>query len=96
MVANAMLAAMAKHACKPGLKIYHIASSMVNPCSLSNNMRFLEEHFQEEPLIDNTGKPIRNMKFQTRQIWNSWKLWKHIDISVHTYSQIVQIEKFKE
>ena len=72
MVANAMLAAMAKHACKPGLKVYHIASSMVNPFSLSNIVRFLEEHFREEPLIDNTGKPIRNKKFQTYRDMESY------------------------
>ena len=62
-----MLVAMAKHACKPGLNIYHIASSMMNPLSLSNMVRFLEEHFHEDPLIGNTGKPIRNGKFQTYQ-----------------------------
>ena len=67
MVVNAMLAAMAKHACKPGLEIYQVASSNVNPLSLSSFVRFFEEHFQEEPFFDRIGKPIRNSKFQTYQ-----------------------------
>ena len=67
MVANAMLAAMAKHACKPGLEIYQVASSNVNPLSFSSFVRFFEEHFQEEPFFNRTEKPIRNSKFQTYQ-----------------------------
>ena len=64
MVANAMLAAMAKHACKPGLEIYQVASSTVNPFPVSSFKRFMEEHFEEQPFLDNSGKPIRNSKFQ--------------------------------
>ena len=64
MVANAMLAAMAKHACKPGLEVYQVASSTVNPFPVSSFKRFMEEHFQEQPFLDRTGKPIRNSKFQ--------------------------------
>ena len=67
MVANAMLAAIAKHACKPGLEIYQVASSNVNPLSLSSFVRFMEEHFQEEPFLDSIGKPIRNLKFRPYQ-----------------------------
>ena len=59
-----MLAAMAKHACKPGLEVYQVASSTVNPFPVSSFKRFMEEHFQEQPFLDRTGKPIRNSKFQ--------------------------------
>ena len=82
-----MLAAMAKHACKPGLNIYHIASSMVNPIYSSSIVRFLEEHFQEEPLIDNTGKPIRNKKFQA---------YRDVESYMEALSQVVLIPKVYE
>ena len=59
-----MLAAMAKHACKPGLEVYQVASSTVNPFPASSFKRFMEEHFEEQPFLDNSGKPIRNSKFQ--------------------------------
>ena len=64
MVANAMLAAMAKHACRPGLEVYQVASSTLNPFPVSSFKRFMEEHFQEQPFLDSMGKPIRNSKFQ--------------------------------
>ena len=64
MVANAMLAAMAKHACRPGLEVYQVASSTLNPFPVSSFKRIMEEHFQEQPFLDSTGKPIRNSKFQ--------------------------------
>ena len=64
MVANAMLAAMAKHACRPGLEVYQVASSTLNPFLGSNFKQFIQEHFEELPFLDNTGKPMRNLKFQ--------------------------------
>ena len=64
MVANAMLAAMAKHACRPGLEVYQVASSTVNPFPVSNFKQFMEEHFEELPFLDNRGIPMRNSKFQ--------------------------------
>lgn len=67
MVANAMLSAMAKHASKPGLEIYQVASSNGNPLPLSSVVRFMEEHFRVEPFLDSIGKPIRNLKFQPYQ-----------------------------
>eukprot|EP00250_Pteridium_aquilinum_P028391 c37079_g1_i1 orf=2-232(+) len=45
MVANAMLAAMARHARIPGLHIYHVASSVVNPLVFAKLAKMSEEHF---------------------------------------------------
>ena len=64
MVANAMLAAMVEHACKPGLEVYQVASSLVNPFFFSNFVRLLEEQFQENPFLDSEGQPINTLKIK--------------------------------
>ena len=64
MVANAMLAAMVEHACKPGLEVYQVASSLVNPFFFSNFVRLLEEQFQENPFLDSKGQPINTLKIK--------------------------------
>jgi fatty acyl-CoA reductase len=72
MVINAMLAAMAKHACKPGLEVYQIASSLVNPLSFSDIARLLEESFQESPLINGNGQSIDAGSFKLYQTFDSF------------------------
>lgn len=62
MVVNATLAAMAKHAGKPGVEIYHVASSIANPITLGNLAKLVFEHFKHNPYIDKKGEPIRLVK----------------------------------
>ena len=87
MVANAMLAAMAKHASKPGLEIYQVASSNSNPLPLSSFVRFIEEYFQVEPFLDSIGKPIRDLKFQPYQDVESYvaALLTQVDFKSRVY-----------
>ncbi|KAG9449622.1 hypothetical protein H6P81_009587 [Aristolochia fimbriata] len=64
MVVNATLAAMAKHGGgggggRPGINIYHIASSVKNPLLFQDLARHLFEHFNCYPYMDSKGRPIR-------------------------------------
>lgn len=61
MVVNATIAAMAKHgSCtNPGMHIYHVASSNVNPLVFSQLADIMFEHFSAFPYVDSTGKPIQ-------------------------------------
>lgn len=67
MVVNATLAAMAKHgqSKEPGMHVYHIASSVVNPLVFQDLGRAVYKHFSASPLLDSKGKPIvvRQIKF---------------------------------
>eukprot|EP00253_Pinus_taeda_P021293 PITA_21293 len=65
MVVNATLAAMAKHAGKAGVKVYHVASSVANPLRLGEIVTIIFEHFKCNPYIDHNGKPIRLLKEMT-------------------------------
>ncbi|OAY80869.1 Fatty acyl-CoA reductase 2, partial [Ananas comosus] len=60
MVVNATLAAMAKHgSCgEPGMHVYHVASSIVNPLVFQDLARILFEHFSTNPCVDMRGRPI--------------------------------------
>ncbi|KAJ4796456.1 Fatty acyl-CoA reductase [Rhynchospora pubera] len=60
MVVNATVAAMAKHgSCTdPGMHIYHVASSNVNPLVFSHLANIMLEHFSVSPYMDPTGQPI--------------------------------------
>ncbi|MCO5556725.1 hypothetical protein L7F22_010277 [Adiantum nelumboides] len=58
MVANAMLAAMARHANKSALEVYQVASSVVNPLVFFELARMSREHFREHPFMDKFGKPL--------------------------------------
>lgn len=62
MVVNATLAAMVKHAGKPGVNIYHVASSIANPVSFRNIAKIVFEHFKYNPYIDKKGEPIKLVK----------------------------------
>ena len=61
MVVNATLAAMAKHGMvqKPEIKVYHIASSVVNPLVFQELARLLYKHYTCSPCIDSNGRPIQ-------------------------------------
>ncbi|KAL8149635.1 fatty acyl-CoA reductase 2, chloroplastic-like [Apium graveolens] len=67
IVVNTVLVAMAKHGreAKPELNVYHAASSVSNPITLSDFFKYSREHFKSSPLIDREGKEIRiaDMKF---------------------------------
>lgn len=60
MVANATLAAMAKHGRtnEPGIHIYHIASSIENPLVFQELADLLYQHFHSFPCLDSKGRPI--------------------------------------
>ncbi|GAB4851490.1 hypothetical protein Ancab_030892 [Ancistrocladus abbreviatus] len=66
MVANAMLAAIAKHGAvgKPEIKVYQVASSVVNPLLFKELGDLLYEHFARLPCMDSEGKPIQVEKFK--------------------------------
>ncbi|XP_048135582.1 fatty acyl-CoA reductase 2, chloroplastic-like [Rhodamnia argentea] len=61
LVANAIIAAMAKHGRAPGpsIVIYHAASSTVNPLTLGNVFEYSCNHFAASPLTDNKGDEFR-------------------------------------
>jgi len=61
MVVNATLASMAKHvggAAGPGMHVYHVSSSTVNPLVFGDLSRFLFHHFTRCPYSDAAGQPI--------------------------------------
>ncbi|RLN38816.1 hypothetical protein C2845_PM01G04160 [Panicum miliaceum] len=63
MVVNATLASMAKHgggasAPGPGMHVYHVSSSTVNPLVFGELSRFLFQHFTRCPYSDAAGRPI--------------------------------------
>lgn len=62
MVVNATLASMAKHggggAAGPGMHVYHVSSSTVNPLVFGELSRFLFQHFTRCPYSDAAGQPI--------------------------------------
>ena len=59
MVVNATLASMAKHGgASPGMHVYHVSSSTVNPLVFGELSRFLFQHFTRCPYSDAAGRPI--------------------------------------
>ena len=66
MVVNAFIAAIAKHgiAAKPGLNVYNIGSSTVNPIASKDVFKFCCDHFTSFPLMDSQGKNIRVTEFK--------------------------------
>ncbi|KAK9286230.1 hypothetical protein L1049_014616 [Liquidambar formosana] len=67
MVVNATMAAMAKHgiAGQPGLSVYQVASSLVNPLVFNDVINFSRDYFTASPFMDSKGKriTIMGMKF---------------------------------
>ncbi|XP_043693367.1 fatty acyl-CoA reductase 2, chloroplastic-like [Telopea speciosissima] len=82
MVVNAILAAMAKHGAsasrKPEIKIYHVASSVVNPLMFQDLVKFFYEHFSSFPYMDSKGRPIHvpRMKLFTSMDDFSSHIWR--------------------
>ncbi|KAK6945409.1 Fatty acyl-CoA reductase, C-terminal [Dillenia turbinata] len=70
MVVNATLAAIAKHGAerKPGINVYQIASSVVNPLIFGELAKLLYEHFNSLPYKDPNGMPIQ---VPTMQLFSS-------------------------
>ena len=66
MVVNAFIAAIAKHgiAAKPGLNVYNIGSSTVNPIASKDVIKFCCDHFTSFPLMDSQGRNIRVTEFK--------------------------------
>ena len=66
MVVNASIAAIAKHgiAAKPGLNVYHVGSSTVNPITFKDLVKFCYDHFTSSPLMDSKGKNIHITEFK--------------------------------
>ncbi|CAN6285566.1 unnamed protein product [Urochloa humidicola] len=63
MVVNATLASMARHGgasppSGPGMHVYHVSSSTVNPLVFGELSRFLFQHFTRHPYADAAGRPI--------------------------------------
>ncbi|CBI39168.3 fatty acyl-CoA reductase 2, chloroplastic [Vitis vinifera] len=85
MVVNAIIAAMAKHgiAGKPGIKVYHVGSSAVNPLPLGDLFKHSYEHFICSPInMDTEGKTV-DMK--------EMKIFSPMDdFSSHMQTEIVQ------
>lgn len=77
MVVNTLLAAMAKHAHKPGLQVYQVASSVVNPMTFNILADVALELFTKDPMLDRAGNPIRvqRMKFVENMIAFSLYMW---------------------
>ncbi|XP_044500193.1 fatty acyl-CoA reductase 2, chloroplastic-like [Mangifera indica] len=69
---------MAKHGIigKPGLNIYHITSSTVNPVTLKFLFDLFYEHFESSPIRDMNGKEvkIKRVKF----VSSSKDIFSHI------------------
>ncbi|KAK9153357.1 hypothetical protein Sjap_000837 [Stephania japonica] len=79
MVVNAMLAAGASRLSsarlKPGIEVYHVASSTVNPLGTADVFRFSLEHFRTFPYKDSKGMPthIEKLKlFNSIEDFNSY------------------------
>ena len=86
MVVNAIIAAMAKHgiAGKPGIKVYHVASSAVNPLLLIDVFKYSYEHFICSPIINMETESIKEMK-----LFSSMD-----DFSSHIQTEIAQQRRF--
>ncbi|GAV86140.1 SET domain-containing protein/Sterile domain-containing protein/NAD_binding_4 domain-containing protein [Cephalotus follicularis] len=80
MVVNATLAAIARHgmAKKPGINVYQIASSVVNPLVFEDLARLLYEHYNSFPCVDSKGRPIHvpSMKLFSSMEDFSAHLWR--------------------
>ncbi|KAF5184925.1 Fatty acyl-coa reductase [Thalictrum thalictroides] len=84
MVVNAMITAMAKHGAvkKPGLSVYHIASSVANPTTCQDLFDYFFEYFDSFPYMDLQRKPIN---IQRAKFFNNMD-----DFHTHIHTQAVQ------
>ncbi|XP_048235859.1 fatty acyl-CoA reductase 2, chloroplastic-like [Ricinus communis] len=84
MVVNATMAAMAMHGMvpKPGINVYQIASSVVNPLVFKDLAKLLYEHYNSTPYMDSKGKPIH---VPSMKLFNSME-----DFSEHLWRDVIQ------
>lgn len=75
LVVNALLAAMAKHAKRPGLQVYQVASSVVNPMTFNILADVALELFTKDPMVDRTGKPIKVRRMRFVQSMDAFNLY---------------------
>ena len=66
MVVNASIATIAKHGivAKPGLNVYHVGLSTVNPIRFKDLVKFCYDHFTSSLLIDSKGKNTHITEFK--------------------------------
>lgn len=80
MVVNATLAAIAWHGMiqKPDIKVYQVASSVVNPLVFQDLARLLYAHYNSSPCVDSKGRPIHvpSMKLFSSMEDFSTHLWR--------------------
>lgn len=80
MVVNATLAAIAWHGMiqKPDIKVYQVASSVVNPLVFQDLSRLLYAHYKSSPCVDSKGRPIHvpSMKLFSSMEDFSTHLWR--------------------
>ncbi|GLJ05637.1 hypothetical protein SUGI_0021920 [Cryptomeria japonica] len=80
MVVNATVAAMAKHAGKSGLGVYHVGSSVANPLMFGQLAGLVTQHFKSNPYVDGKGEPVSVKKLQLfRDVDDfSTHMWSHL------------------
>ncbi|KAH9326783.1 hypothetical protein KI387_006961, partial [Taxus chinensis] len=80
MVVNATLAAMAKHAGKPGLEVYQVGSSVANPLLFGDLANSVTRHFKEKPYVDNKGNPVKVNRVQLFSEIDDFvtHMWSHV------------------
>ncbi|EEF26445.1 conserved hypothetical protein [Ricinus communis] len=78
------MAAMAMHGMvpKPGINVYQIASSVVNPLVFKDLAKLLYEHYNSTPYMDSKGKPIH---VPSMKLFNSME-----DFSEHLWRDVIQ------
>ncbi|KAJ7556586.1 hypothetical protein O6H91_05G089100 [Diphasiastrum complanatum] len=79
MVVNATLAAMAKHAGQPGLTVYQIGSSVVNPLIFERLADLTYEHFRSHPFVDQNGVPIVTPKLRLFKDKISFRVFNYLN-----------------
>ncbi|KAK9128285.1 hypothetical protein Syun_017082 [Stephania yunnanensis] len=89
MVVNAMLAAMAKHGAaeNPGMNVYQIASSVVNPLIFQDLAKHMFEHFSSSPYLDSRGRPIHVSKMKLFDSMDEFS--SHISVEAYQRSERV-------
>ncbi|KAK9153354.1 hypothetical protein Sjap_000834 [Stephania japonica] len=90
MVVNAMLAAMAKHGATenhPGMNVYQIASSVVNPLIFQDLAKHVFEHFSSSPYLDSRGRPIHVSRMKLFDSMDDFS--SHISVEAYQRSERV-------
>lgn len=75
LVVNALLSAMTKHAKSPGLQVYQVASSVVNPMTFNILADVALELFTKDPMLDRAGKPIKVKRMRFVQSMDAFNVY---------------------